>query len=89
MQPDQDVTQLGKTLRTAVIDYQAAEEAIAAPLVTAVAQNDANPGAAATNSATADEIVGDFGDEFDSDTELVDSMFADALFEHELEELLV
>jgi PhoPQ-activated pathogenicity-related protein len=75
-----------------------AEEALGAPFETAVAPSDAGPSAASpavatTNSATAEEIVsdlgGDFDGDFDGDAELVDSLFADALFEYELEELLV
>ena len=76
-----------------------AEEMRAEPYATAAVHSDAGTGAtssgnaspavAATNSAIADEIVGDFDDDFDDDADLVDAIFADALFEDELEELLV
>lgn len=65
----------------------------AASYATAVAPSDAGPSAAlpaaaTSNSAIAEEIVSDFGDDFNGDAELVDTLFADALFEYELEELL-
>ena len=49
----------------------------------------ASPAVATTNSAIADEIVDDIDDAFDSDAELVDSLFGDVLFDYELEELAV
>ncbi len=72
-----------------------ANEMYAEPLATAVAPSPgaASPAVATANSATADEIVSnsddDFDSEFDGEAELVDSLFADALFAYEFEELLV
>lgn len=65
-------------------------EASAAPSATTVAQNDAassaaSPAVAATSAQTVDAVVSDLGD----DTDLIDALFADAVFEHELEELTV
>ena len=65
-----------------------------APYAAAAVHSDAGPSVtspaiATTNSAIADSIVSDFGDEFDGEAELVDLLLADALFEYELEELAV
>jgi PhoPQ-activated pathogenicity-related protein len=71
------------------------DEAFAVPLATVVAQNEASLSAApaevaATNAQTVDAVVSDFGDsDFGTDADLVEALFADAVFEHELEELAV
>jgi hypothetical protein len=66
-----------------------ADAALAAPLAMTTTPSDAIesaalPAAAVTSPATADAVVNDLGDD-----DPIDALFADAILEHELEELAV